>query len=285
MRIDPVEVTSPADPRVTAYTGLTDMHLRMATEADTGLFMAEGHLVIERCANLGLEFVSVLTSPRWLNRLGEALGETDVIVYTADEAMLRDITGFGVHRGALAAVRRPPLLGVDDVLRRPGDLLVLEDLVDPTNVGLAIRSAVVQGIDSVVLSPGCADPLYRRAVKSSMGAVLRARWTRSVDWPGTLAAIARDRVLVALTPGGADRLEEAVGARPGGTAKPPLTGSFAGGHALMLGSEGPGLTHQALQAAHFRCAIPMASPGDSLNVAAASAVVCFARAQSRTMHE
>lgn len=283
MRIDPVAVTSPSDPRVTAYTDLTDMHLRMATEASAGLFMAEGHLVIERCANLGLDVVSVLSSPRWLDRLGDALGETDVIVYTADEAMLRDITGFGVHRGALAAVRRPPLLGVDDVLRHPGDLLVLEDLVDPTNVGLAIRSAVVQGINSVVLSPGCADPLYRRAVKSSMGAVLRARWARGDDWPDTLAAIARDRVLVALTPGGADRLDEAVAGWPGGTAKPPLAGSSARGFALMLGSEGPGLSDQALQSAQRRCAIPMASPGDSLNVAAATAVACYALAQSRTM--
>jgi tRNA G18 (ribose-2'-O)-methylase SpoU len=273
VRVDPQPVMSAEDPRVVAFTDLTDMDLRLRTEADTGLFMAEGHLVMERCAHRGLEFVSVLTSPRWLDRLAGILRTVDVTVYTADEAMLRTITGFRVHRGALAAVRRPPELTIDDVLARPGDILVLEDLVDPTNVGLAIRSAVVQGIDGVVLSPGCADPLYRRAVKSSMATVLRAQWARSHDWTTTLADIARVRHLVALTPEGPDTLGRALG--PAST----------GGIALMLGSEGPGLSPAALEAARWRCAIPMAAAGDSLNVAAAAAVACYARATSRTMHQ
>ncbi len=270
MRIDPRPVLSASDPRVATYTQLTDMDLRVRTEAAGGYFMAEGHLVIQRCAELGLAFMSVLTSTRWLERLTPLLTDIDVDIYTADESLLHDITGFRVHRGALATVRRPPMLEVVDVLAGPGDVLVLEDLVDPTNVGLAIRSAVVQGITDVILSPACADPLYRRAVKSSMGTVLRARWARSDDWPTSLAHIAERRRLTALTPLGPHALDEAL----------------AGGEsvAIMLGSEGPGLSDTALMSAGRRCAIPMAAPGDSLNVAAATAIACFLRARARTMH-
>ena len=269
MRVDPDHVTSPDDPRVAAFTRLTDMDLRKGWEQEAGVFMAEGHLVIERCASIGMDFVAVLTSPRWLPRLESLLHDVSVDVYVAGEDVLHQVTGFAVHRGALAAIRRPALIDVGSVAARDGDMLVLEDLVDPTNVGLALRSAVVQGIDSVILSPGCADPLYRRAVKSSMGAVLRARWARSDDWSGTLDLISRTRTLVALTPGGTDCIDDAVQTRHG--------------VALMLGSEGHGLCDAALDAAAYRCAIPMVMPGDSLNVAAATAVACYVRARARTM--
>lgn len=158
MRIDPVAVESAEDVRVTDYLQLTDMDLRQRVEVDRGFFMAEGHLIIERCAAGGLPFHSVLTSPRWLDRLGSALDQTEVSVLVADESVLQEITGYRVHRGALAVVGRPELLTVAEVLSTERDVLVLEDLVDPTNVGLAIRSAMVQGIAGVVLSPGCADP-------------------------------------------------------------------------------------------------------------------------------
>lgn len=271
MRIDPREVTSPDDPRVATFTHLTDMDLRHRMEQDLGLFMAEGHLVIERCVQQGLTLQLVLTSARWLSRLEPLLATSDVTVYTADEALLREITGFRVHRGALATVQRPPEITPEDVLARPGDILVLEDLVDPTNVGLAVRSAIVQGITSAILSPACADPLYRRAVKASMGAVLRCHWARSRDWPSTLAQIAQQRELVALTPQGSDDLAAA------------MIDSRGRGVAILLGSEGPGLSDQALRNASRRAAIPMEQSGDSLNVAAATAVACFVRAQARTM--
>ena len=269
MRIDPVAVESSDDARVSDYLHLTDMDLRQRVEVDRGFFMAEGHLIIERCAAQGLSFRSVLTSPRWIERLGAALEQTDVSVLVADEGLLQEITGYRVHRGALAVVSRPEVLTVAEVLASERDVLVLEDLVDPTNVGLAIRSAMVQGISGVVLSPACADPLYRRAVKSSMGAVLRCRWARSDNWGATLHLLAGARRLVALTPEGEWDLDEVMRQTAGDDV------------ALMVGSEGPGLTRVALQTALMRSRIPMASPEDSLNVAAATAVACYARARCR----
>ncbi len=271
MRIDPCDVESNDDPRVVDYLRLTDMDLRQRIEPERGVFMAEGHLVIKRCAAQGLCLISVLTSRRWLPRLAEALAGVDVNVLVADDDLLRDVTGYRVHRGALAAVQRPATLGVDALLSEPGDLLVLEDLVDPTNVGLAIRSAVVQGIDAVVLSPGCADPLYRRAVKSSMGAVLRCRWARSDDWALTLERISAGRRLIALTPDGDADLSAVLG------------DATSGDVALLLGSEGPGLSAAALSTSWRQARIPMASSEDSLNVAAAAAVAAYIRASTRSM--
>jgi tRNA G18 (ribose-2'-O)-methylase SpoU len=245
------------------------MDLRQRLEPERGVFMAEGHLIIERCASLGMTFQSVLTSRRWLDRLHTTLAGTDVPVFVAEEQLLEDITGYRVHRGALAVVARPAVIDVAEILRSEADVLVLEDLVDPTNVGLAIRSAVVQGISDVILSPGCADPLYRRAVKSSMGAVLRCRFARSVAWPETLAALAQRRRVVALTPDAAITLDAA------------LAEAASASVALMLGSEGPGLSPKALGSSWRLARIPMASAEDSLNVAAATAVACYSRAQSR----
>jgi tRNA G18 (ribose-2'-O)-methylase SpoU len=216
-----------------------------------------------------MHFHSVLTSRRWLQRLESALAATDVDVLVADESLLQDITGYRVHRGALAVVSRPDTIDVDEVLCTDNDVLVLEDLVDPTNVGLAIRSAVVQGISDVILSPGCADPLYRRAVKSSMGAVLRCRFARSDAWPVTLAALAQSRLVVALTPEASDTVEVA------------LADASSAPVALLVGSEGPGLSAMALASSWRRARIPMSTAEDSLNVAAATAVACYARAQSR----
>lgn len=269
MRLDPIPVESPDDARVADYLHLTDMDLRQRIESTGGFFMAEGHLIIERCAGLGLAFRSVLTSERWLERLRLSLADTDVSVLTADEELLTRITGYRVHRGALAVVARPRALTVDDVLATERDILVLEDLVDPTNVGLAVRSAIVQGIRGVILSPGCADPLYRRAVKSSMGAVLRSRWARSTDWESTLRHVARARRLVALTPVGEWELDEA------------MRQVAASDVALLVGSEGPGVSSLAIRTAELTSRIPMASTEDSLNVAAAVAVACYARVGSR----
>lgn len=269
MRIDPNPVTSAQDPRVEDYLRLTDMDLRQRIESDRGFFMAEGHLIIERCASLHLPFRSVLTSERWVDRLAHSLVSTDVPVLIADETVLRDITGYRVHRGALAVVARPAALTVAEVLAAERDVLVLEDLVDPTNVGLAVRSAVVQGVRGVILSPGCADPLYRRAVKSSMGAVLRCHWARSDDWDATLRVLAETRRLVALAPEGEGDLDDA------------MRETASDDVALMVGSEGPGLSSIALARAGLRCRIPMASPEDSLNVAAATAVACYSRARAR----
>ncbi len=268
MRIDPRPVTDAADPRIEFFTELTDMDLRQRIEPERGLFMAEGHLIIDRCARAGLHFHAVLTEPRWLPRLDASLASIDAPVYVAERSVVESITGYRVHRGALAAVSRPAPLSAAELLAGHGDVLVLEDLVDPTNVGLAIRSAVVQGIDRVVLSPGCADPLYRKAVKSSMGSVLRCQWARSDAWGATIEALAESRRLIALTPDGPSDLEHALGEC---RAEPV---------ALAFGSEGPGLSEAVLNRAWRRCAIPMRDPEDSLNVAAAVAVATYARSRS-----
>lgn len=268
MIVETERVIDTSDPRVALFTRLTDMDLRQRIEPARGIFMAEGHLVIERCARADLPIVAVLTEDRWLPRLQALLGDSTAPVYVADEATLRAITGYRVHRGALAAVQRPPAYTVDDLLAGTGDVLVLEDLVDPTNVGLAIRSAVAQGVDAFILSPACADPLYRRAVKASMGTVMRCRWARSDDWSATLAGIARSRRLIALTPGGETSLATA------------MAEAGADPVALAVGSEGPGLSGRVLHSAWRRCAIEMASSEDSLNVAAAVAVAVYARSRS-----
>lgn len=268
MRVVEEPVEDAADPRVHEFARLTDMDLRQRIEPEQGIFMAEGHLVIERTVAAGLTLRSVLTEERWIPRLQTLLADVDVPVYVANDEVLRSITGYRVHRGALATVNRPVMATIDEILDGDGDVLVLEDLVDPTNVGLAIRSAVVQGIDRIIVSPGCADPLYRKAVKSSMGAVLRCRWARSDDWPATLAAVARSRRLLALTPTGQTPLEAAL--------------AEAGSHpiALAFGTEGPGLGDEVLGAAWRRCTIPMVTDEDSLNVAAAVAVAAYARSRS-----
>lgn len=268
MRRDIVAISDARDPRIQLFTDLTDVDLRQRIEPERGFFMAEGHLVIERCARAGLAFLAVLTERRWLDRLDTSLAGVDTTVFVADEAVLREITGYRVHRGALAAVRRPPDYGVDELLASAGDVLVLEDLVDPTNVGLAIRSASVQGITDVLISPGCADPLYRKAVKSSMGTVLACRWSRSDDWGGTLKALAAERRVIAMTPSGDVDLESALGE------------SRTTKVALAFGSEGPGLSELAMASAWRRCAIPMTGEDASLNVAAAVAVACYARSRS-----
>jgi tRNA G18 (ribose-2'-O)-methylase SpoU len=269
MRVDPTPVQSVDDPRTFAFTQLTDMDLRRKIEPASGVFMAEGMLVIERCVSAGFEIISVLTAAKWLDRLGAILSDVDVNVYVADETTLGAITGFTVHRGALAAVRRPREDSVHDILGLDGDVLVLEALVDPTNVGLAIRSAVCQGISLAIVSPECADPLYRRAVKASMGTVLRCRWARSDDWPATLSALRARGDLIALTPDADKDLETALR-------------SCSGSIALIVGSEGPGLSDAVLTAADHQARVPMAAPGDSLNVAAAAAVACYERARTRT---
>lgn len=258
-----IRVSTAADPRLAAFRDLTDVDMRRTLEPDTGIFMAEGLLVIERVVAAGLAIESVLTAPKWLDRLGECLGDWPGPTYVLEEEQLRDLTGYRVHRGALACVRRPPERDVDDISRRPGDILVLGDLVDHTNVGLAIRSATAMGITGVVLSPRCADPLYRRAIKLSMGAVITTPWARSREWPVSSSDLA-GRPLVALTPD------------PTAPALDVALRSCAGDVALVAGGEGPGLSADEQAMCDVRARIPMESGIDSLNVAAAVAVACYA---------
>ena len=202
-------------------------------------------------------------APRWLDGLADVLATTEAPCYVVPEAMAEQVTGFHVHRGALASLARPPLPSVDEVLDDARTVVVLEDIVDHTNVGAILRSAAALGVDAALLAPRCADPLYRRAIKVAMGAVFTLPWTRLPDWYDALPQLGdRGFTTVALTlADDAVPLDEAV--------------EGLGRVALVLGSEGHGLSPRWIQTADRRAVIPMSAGIDSLNVAAASAVACY----------
>ncbi len=258
-----VPVADPADPRLADYRDLRDVSLRRHLEAEHGLFLAEGEKVVRRAVEGGFAPRSFLMAPRWLDGLADVLDRSDAPCYVLDERLAEEVTGFHVHRGALASLHRRPLPAVEDVLAGARSILVLEDIVDHTNVGAAFRNAAALGFDAVLLSPRCADPLYRRAVKVAMGAVFAVPWTRLPDWQEALPMLAEagfTTVALTLAP-------DAV----------PVDEAVAGIDrlALVLGSEGPGLSTRWQAAAARRAVIPMAPGVDSLNVAAASAVACW----------
>jgi tRNA G18 (ribose-2'-O)-methylase SpoU len=254
------------DPRLADYRALTDVALRRKLEPENGLFIAEGEKVVRRAVAAGYEVRSMLIAGNRTTETADLPG----IHYVAGFDVLEAVTGFHVHRGVLAAVARPAALTVHQVQRGAQRLMVLEELSSTTNLGAVFRSAAALGMDGVILAPTCGDPLYRRAVRVSMGQVFAVPYARCESWPGDLAAL-RDagwRVL-ALTPdAGAtpiDALEVQAGDRL----------------ALLLGAEGPGLSSEALAEASERVRIPMSHGVDSLNVAAAAAVAAYALGPSR----
>lgn len=259
-------VHDPADGRLRDYLRLTDTSLRRVLEPAEGLFVAEGEKVIRRAVAAGYPLRSVLMERRWLPGLADVVTAAgDVPVYLADPDLLRQVTGYAVHRGALAALARRPLPAPADLLETADRLVVLESMVDPTNVGAVFRTAAALGLDAVLLDPRCADPLYRRAVKVSMGATLTMPYGRFERWPAGLAEVRRAGLKVlALTPA------------PDAVPLDELDPSATGRCALLLGTEGPGLSRGALAAADHAVRIPMARGVDSLNVAAAAAVACWA---------
>ena len=270
-----VPIADPADDRLTDYTSLTDVALRRRIEPERGLYMAESSTVLGRALDAGHRPRSVLCSPRWLADVEAMLagvhGGADVPVYLAEPEVLEAITGFHVHRGALAAMQRPALPGVADLLAARPDgapvrrVAVLEDIVDHTNVGAIMRSAAALGVDAVLVTPRCADPLYRRAVRVSMGTVFQVPWTRIDPWPGGVEVLRGLGFTVAALALADDAitLDDLV-------ADPPER------LALVLGAEGDGLKPATVAAADLVVRIPMAGGVDSLNVAAASAVAFWA---------
>jgi tRNA G18 (ribose-2'-O)-methylase SpoU len=260
-----VLVDDPADPRLTDYLALTDVALRTRREPAGGLFIAEGELVIGRALRAGYEPRSVLVAPPRLGNLPPGIG-ADVPVYVAPVPLLAEVTGFHVHRGALASMRRRPVPAAADLLVTARRVVVLEDVVNHTNLGAIFRCAAGLGMDAVLLSPRCADPLYRRSVRVSMGEVFAVPYARLEPWPGALAALRGAGFrLVALTPG-----RDAV-------ALDRLAADLSADQrvALLLGTEGPGLSPAAAEAAEVKVRIPMAGGVDSLNVGAAAAIACY----------
>jgi tRNA G18 (ribose-2'-O)-methylase SpoU len=259
-----VPVDDPDDPRLGDYRDLRDVQLRASLEAAHGLFLAEGEKVVRRAVEAGHAPRSFLMAPRWLPGLADVLDRSDAPCYVVDEDLAERVTGFHVHRGALASLHRLPLPTPEQVLAGARTVVVLEDVVDHTNVGAVFRSAAALGVDAVLLSPRCADPLYRRSVKVAMGAVFSVPWARLEQWYDAVPDLAATGfTTVALTP--ADDsvdIEEAVRGRDR--------------VALLVGTEGHGLSDRWLRSADVRAVIPMAAGVDSLNVAAATAVACWA---------
>lgn len=264
---DLVRIDDPADVRLADYRDLRDVELRKNLEAEHGLFLAEGEKVVRRAVEAGFAPRSFLMAERWLDGLSDVLATTEAPCFVMTEKLAEEVTGFHVHRGALASLERRPLPSLDEVLAAARSVLVLEDIVDHTNVGAIFRSGAALGFDAVLLSPRCADPLYRRSIKVGMGAVFTLPWTRLPDWHDGLPALsARGFTTVALTlADDATPVEEAVA----GLDKV----------ALVLGSEGHGLSPRWEQAADRRAIIPMREGIDSLNVAAATAVACYITAR------
>ncbi|WP_239128716.1 TrmH family RNA methyltransferase [Sinosporangium siamense] len=252
------------------YTRLRDVELRKSLEAERGLFLAEGEKVIRRAIAAGYPVRSVLTTPRRLAGLADVLDPLEAPVYVVSDEIVEGIAGFPVHRGALASLARVALPTPLDLLARPGvrRVLVLEDLVDHGNVGSIFRCAAALGVDAVILSPRCADPLYRRAVKVSMGAVFAIPYARMTEWYNGLAELrSAGFQTLALTP---DQSAAPIGKLDLGPRA-----------ALLLGSEGDGLSSRWLHEADQNVCIPMSATAmdlgvDSLNVVAAAAIACHA---------
>ncbi|SDH29623.1 TrmH family RNA methyltransferase [Microbacterium pygmaeum] len=263
--MDVLEIGDPADPRLADYRDLTDVALRRILEPAGGLYIAESAKVIARALAAGHTPRSVLVQSKWLGEVEAVLGGRETVVYVVDADIAESLTGFAVHRGALAAMHRPVLPTVQEVIQRARLVMILEDIMDHTNVGAVFRSAAALGVDAVLISPRCADPLYRRSVRVSMGTVFQVPWTRLPEWreaSGILHDAHFHLAALALT-------EDAVPLDVFAARRPERV-------ALLLGAEGDGLSRRALAAADTVVTIPMAGGVDSLNVAAASAVAIWA---------
>ena len=266
---DPVLVSDGGDPRLSDYVSLTDVHLRRSLEAGHGLFIAEGEKVIRRAIAAGYPVRSLLVAADKLPGIADLAAGLpgDLPFYVLPPEAAEQLTGYRVHRGALASMQRLPLPPVAHVLAGARRIVVLEDIVDHANVGAVFRCVAALGFDAVLLAPRCADPLYRRAVKVSMGGVFVVPYSRLSDWRGGLAAL-RDAGfrLLALTP--------EPSATPIGAVEP------SGKIALLIGSEGDGLSGRWLSGADQAVRIPMSRGVNSLNVASAVAIACYQLAAS-----
>ncbi len=265
-----VELADPADPRVDVYARLTDAALRRRQDTEHGIYLAESSQVVRRALAAGHRPRSFLLAHRYLDSMADVFAaHPGVPVYTGTDALLESITGFHLHRGALAAMDRPSPRSLAEVLSGARRIAVLENVSDHTNLGAIFRSAAGLGVDAVLVSPECADPLYRRSVRVSMGTVFGVPWARVGEadgrgrraWPGVLGELQAEGFTVAAL----ELSDTAVDLDA-----PEVHGRDR--LALVLGAEGPGVTAQALEACDLHVRIPMARGVDSLNVAAASAV-------------
>ena len=281
-----VTLESIEDERVAAYVNLTELQLRNRLEPAKGLFIAESSKVIRRAVAAGVEPISLLVEEAWIEGMQDVFDAVDerwgadVPVYVASPEQLKGLTGYRLHRGALAAMRRWPLPGVAETCARARRVAVMENIVDHTNVGALMRSAAALDMDAVLVTPSCGDPLYRRAARVSMGTVFQIPWTRIGGddvryWPwrgiDELKAMGFTTVAMALEDDSID-LDELTRRLHAPEGDPDRIERLA----LIFGTEGDGLSRHTIARADLTVRIPMAHGVDSLNVAASSAVAFYA---------
>lgn len=262
-----IAVTSLEDPRLADYNRATDVALKKSTGSEHGLYLAESLLVLERALAAGHTPRSVLALGASVDGAVRAIGDSEIPVFTGSGDLLEQLTGYVLHRGLVASMHRPALPSPSALLTGARRVVVLENVVDPTNVGAIFRSVAGIGADAVLVTPRTSDPFYRRAIRVSMGTVLQVPWTRVGDWASTrtlLAASGFHIAALALS-------DESVPLREFAARAPERV-------ALVLGAEGEGLTADALGAADTVVRIPMRHGIDSLNVAATAAVAMYALA-------
>ena len=265
-----IPVSDPSDPCIAAYTGLRDAHIReqglTISDPARDSFIAEGELVVRQLIDSGLGIRSVLLTPTRLESVRDALDRLPpgVPVYTADQPVLNAIAGFNIHRGILACGQRPAQPGLDRLLAAARTLVILEDLSNHDNIGGIFRATAALAWAppdpaAILLSPRCADPLYRKAIRVSMGTVLRVPFARLDPWPDGFGRLkAAGFTCIALTPDPGSVPIDRV---------PPIPRP-----AILLGAEGPGLSAAALSSADLRVRIPINPQIDSLNVVTAAAI-------------
>jgi len=259
-----IAIDDPADPRVDDFRDLNSSDRRPDLPEGKGLVIAEGVLVVRRLLGSRFPVRGVLGVQARLDALVEDLADLDVPFYLVTAQVMHDVVGFHLNRGVLAAGDRAPALPLVDVLDGAHTLAVLEGVNDPENLGSMFRNAAGLGVDGVLFGARCADPLYRRAVRVSMGHVLRVPFAAIPDWPRGLDLLRKQGFqTIALTPDPA--------AVPLATA---MTGDKV---AVLLGAEGSGLTEHAMRATDIRARIPMATGTDSLNVSTAAAMAFYER--------
>ncbi|MET0296226.1 MAG: RNA methyltransferase [Microbacterium sp.] len=253
------------DPRLSDFRDLTDVALRRVLEPAGGLYIAESTKVIGRALAAGHAPRSLLVQEKWLDDAAGILADhPEVPVFVVSAEVAEGLTGYAVHRGALAAMHRPAPAPVADIVADARLVVILEDIMDHTNVGAIFRAAAGLGADAVLVSPRCADPLYRRSVRVSMGTVFQVPWTRMPEWriAGPELKDAGFHLAALALAEGSVPLDEFASSRPERVA-------------LVLGAEGDGLSRRALAVSDTVVTIPMAGGVDSLNVAAASAVALW----------
>ncbi len=264
-----IDILDPGDPRVDDFRELNSVDRRPDLPTGKGLVIAEGVLVVQRMLVSRFAPRALLGTDRRLTELAADLTGLDVPFYRASAEVMAAVVGFHLNRGVLAAARRSPELSTAEVVAGARTIAVLEGVNDHENLGSIFRNAAGLGVDAVVFGAGCADPLYRRAVRVSMGHALLVPFARAQSWPGELKILQDNGFrLLAMTPD------------PQAPSLAELMGTLAGDKvAVLVGAEGPGLTETAMRASDARVRIPMARGTDSLNVATAAALAFYERAR------